>query len=110
MEIKTPIFSIALPRQEKRRTLLKKLRDDSGVWVEEQGQIESLANNYFASLFSAGIHVADEAVLQKVQPRVNQRMNNLLMTPYTREEVKKGSIQYRRSQSARAGWAACNIL
>jgi hypothetical protein len=49
--------------------------------------------NYFANLFSSKVHETNPAVLDKIQPRVTEIMNEKLCSPFTAEDVKKaGSI------------------
>jgi hypothetical protein len=57
--------------------------------VEDQGQLCSLAASYFENLFTSEVQNPDQTVIDKVQPRVTKVMNDILMAPYAREEVKK---------------------
>jgi hypothetical protein len=45
--------------------------------------------NYFANLFSSEVHETNPAVLDKIQPRVTEIMNDKLCSPFTTEDVKK---------------------
>lgn len=71
-----------------------KIKGPNGDWVEELDDIHEHISAYFTSLFTAGAQGDDDNVIQKVNPRVTQEMNTELNKPYTREEVKKSSVQH----------------
>ena len=49
--------------------------------------------DYFQNLFSSEAGLIDETLLNTVKPIVTGQMNDLLVAPYTREEVKKALFQ-----------------
>ena len=51
--------------------------------------LKPLILNYFANLFTSEVQATDPAVLEKIQPKVSQEMNDKLLAPFTSEEVKK---------------------
>ena len=73
----------------KKRNHIRRLRDDNGVWVEDNETMRSLIADYFQILFSSEVVVSDATVLNKVKPKVMRYMNESLLAPYTAEEVKK---------------------
>ena len=73
----------------KKTNMIKKLEDESGTWIEDPGDLSSHINGYFQTLFTREVDDPDANVLDKVKPRVTQEMNELLCSPYMREEVKK---------------------
>ena len=73
----------------KKKNFIKKLKNNDGEWVDDQPGLQILACEYFSDLFTAGVHEPDLNVIEKVIPRVDQAMNDILTAPYTREEVKK---------------------
>jgi hypothetical protein len=44
---------------------------------------------YFDNLFTSEVQATDPAVLEKVQPRVSQGMNEKLTAPFSAEDVRK---------------------
>ena len=51
--------------------------------------LKPLILNYFANLFTSEVQATDPAVLEKIQPKVSQEMNDKFLAPFTSEEVKK---------------------
>jgi hypothetical protein len=73
----------------RKKNLIKKLKSESGDWIEDQDQLSDHIRTYFAGLFSKEVEVPDPGVINKVKPCVTPEMNNILCVEYTREEVKK---------------------
>jgi hypothetical protein len=73
----------------KKRNLIKRLKDESGAWVDEGDNLSEHINSYFGNMFTAGVFEPDDHLLHKVKPCVTDEMNAGLCAPYTREEVKK---------------------
>ncbi|XP_071677285.1 uncharacterized protein [Lolium perenne] len=73
----------------RKRNFIKSLKTESGDVVEDSDQLMSLATGYFQNLFSTDVQNPDQGVFDKVIPRVTEDMNQILLAPYTREEVKK---------------------
>jgi hypothetical protein len=51
-----------------------------------------LAATYFEHLFTLEVQNPDQRVIDKVQPCVSKVMNDILMAPYFREEVRKSNV------------------
>jgi hypothetical protein len=62
--------------------------------IEDPDRLMPLAVNYFSYLFSSEVQSLDNDVIDKVQLRVLNEMNQILLAPYLREEVKKSFIQH----------------
>ena len=48
-----------------------------------------MVRDYFSQLFTSEVQAVNEEVLADVKCRVTTNMNQLLMAPFSREEVKK---------------------
>jgi hypothetical protein len=48
-----------------------------------------MVKEYFGNLFTREVQEADDAVLNDVDQKVSANMNQLLLAPFSREEVKK---------------------
>jgi hypothetical protein len=57
--------------------------------VEGTSALKPLVLNYFSNLFSSEVQAIDPVMMEKVQPRVSDVMNDKLNAPYTAEDVKK---------------------
>jgi hypothetical protein len=64
------------------------LLDDTGVW-KEGDQLKQHVVDYFSHLFSSEDTEHVQEVLDTVQPRVTEAMNDVLLAPFSAEEVKK---------------------
>lgn len=75
--------------KRKRRSRISKLVKEDGAAVEQE-EIKLLIANFYKDLFTshAGSHMED--LLQHVLPRVSDEMNEMLMRPFTEEEIKQG--------------------
>jgi hypothetical protein len=61
-------------------------------WVEGTEMLKPLILHYFANLFSLEVNVVDPAMLEKVQPRVTQAMNEKLLAPFTPDDVWRAAF------------------
>jgi hypothetical protein len=75
--------------ERKKRNRIKKLKDDSGAWVEGVADLNPLVSDYFAGLFTSEIEEPDPDIIDKVNPKVDDRMNEQLLKPFTADDVKK---------------------
>jgi hypothetical protein len=69
--------------------MVKGLVDDQGVRHEDTGKMKMIVRDYFTNLFTSEVQNVDDGVLGDVNCRVNSSMNQLLLAPFPREEVKK---------------------
>jgi hypothetical protein len=65
-----------------------------GWRVEGVANLNPLISQYFAGLFTTEIEEPDPELLNKVNPKVNEGMNEQLLRPFSAEDVKKGAIFY----------------
>ena len=82
--------SFASARRKKQ--FIKKLKNDDGLWVEGTEQLKPLVYEYFSHLFTSEVDIVDPAVMDKVQSKVTETMNEKLLAPFTAEEVKKAAF------------------
>jgi hypothetical protein len=68
----------------RKKNLIKKLKDANGNWVEGTSMLKPLVFDYFSNLFTSEIQETDPAVLEKVQQKVTQNMNDDLMATFWR--------------------------
>ena len=66
-----------------------KLVDEQGVRHENIDEMNVMVKEYFANLFTPKVQDVDQGVLMDVKRKVSSDMNQLLMAPFSREEVKK---------------------
>lgn len=72
----------------KKRNLIKRLLDDTGVW-KEGNELQGHIMSYFAQLFTSEPSERQASVLDKVPHKVSRAMNESLLAPFMHEEVKK---------------------
>jgi hypothetical protein len=68
--------------------MIKRLRVDN-IWVEGTEALKPHILQYFTNLFSSKVQATDPALLEKIQPKISQAMNEKLVAPYSPEDVKK---------------------
>ena len=69
--------------------MVKGLVDDQGLRHEDIGEMNVMVRDYFANLFTSKVQEVDHGVLEDVNRRVTSDMNQILLAPFSREEVKK---------------------
>lgn len=72
----------------KKKNLIKGLVDDQGVRHEDIGTTGHMVKDYFSTLFTREVQAIEEGVLADVDMKVNADMNHLLLSPFTKVEVK----------------------
>ena len=73
--------------------MIKALENALGVNISDPAELRTLVTDFYKSLYtSAGVSNVDQ-VLQHVPTKVTQSMNEALVAPYTREEVKTALFQ-----------------
>jgi hypothetical protein len=73
----------------RKKFFIKKLKNNDGAWVEGTAPLKPLIYDYFVNLFNSEVQVTDEALLEKIQAKVTQDMNDKLLNPFTAEDVRK---------------------
>uniref|UniRef100_A0ACD5VK05 Uncharacterized protein n=1 Tax=Avena sativa TaxID=4498 RepID=A0ACD5VK05_AVESA len=79
-------FFHSFASERKRMNRVKRLRRDDGVVVEEEAMKE-VATNYFTSLFTSSTCTRMNELLEHVEPRVTDAMNEMLCAQFTSKEV-----------------------
>jgi hypothetical protein len=74
---------------QKKRNMVKGLVDDQGIRHEDIETMCGMVKEYFGNLFTREVQAVDDLVLNDVDKRVSADMNQLLLAPFSREEVKK---------------------
>jgi hypothetical protein len=72
----------------RKRNFIKKLKDETDNWVEGTKNLKPLITGYFTQLFTSEVQDTDPTALQKIQPKVDDEMNERLLAPFTAEDVK----------------------
>lgn len=49
-------------------------------------------------------------IIQKVQTKVSDQMNDVLMAPFTLDDVRKAVFRIDGLKDTRSGWASCSFL
>ncbi|XP_056695214.1 uncharacterized protein [Spinacia oleracea] len=75
--------------QRRRRNEIKRLMDGTGQWVTEEEEIEGVVEDFYEELFttSGPSSTAVEKVLEAVGTTISSEDNNLLLRPFTKEEI-----------------------
>jgi hypothetical protein len=76
----------------RKKNFIVKLKDGNNNWVEGTNDLKPLVLNYFTDLFTSEVQETDPAVLEKIQPRVTDFMNENLDAPFTAEDVRKAAF------------------
>lgn len=72
----------------KKRNFIKGLVDDNGVRQEDQSIMSGMIKEYFTTLFTKEVQEVEEGILSDVDRRVTADMNQLLLAPFSKEEVR----------------------
>jgi hypothetical protein len=72
----------------RKKNFIKRLKHGDD-WVEGTSALKPIVLQYFTNLFSSEVQEIDPLVLEKVQPKVSQDMNEQLLAPFSAEDVKK---------------------
>lgn len=79
--------------QRRQRNQITKIKGEDGVWVSKEDDINSHLQEYFSSLFRSSGTRDFGSVLEKVDKKVTQGMNNLFTQAFTDEEIKEAVFQ-----------------
>ena len=82
-------FFQAFASARRKRNYVKKLKDEAGNWLEGMPGLNTHIQNYFTHLFTSEVQHTNPNLLQKVQPKVTEQMNDFLMAPFSADDVKK---------------------
>uniref|UniRef100_A0A803PC37 Uncharacterized protein n=1 Tax=Cannabis sativa TaxID=3483 RepID=A0A803PC37_CANSA len=84
----------------KKMNLIRGIFYHNSVWVEEPSRIAIVFEQYFGSLFTSHQPSLDTInhVLNSVQSRVTNNLNNILMRPFIEADVRKALFQMHPSK------------
>jgi hypothetical protein len=81
-------FFYSYASERKKVNRITKLRKEDGGVAEEEEAMREVATNYFLQLFTSSSGDRMEELLDHIDPRVTQEMNDQLCKEYSEEEVK----------------------
>jgi hypothetical protein len=76
-------------KARKKKNMIVKLKGDDGNRRERNTLIKPLITEYFATLFTSEVGEMDPEPLLRVKPKVTTEMNEMLIAPFTEDEVRK---------------------
>ena len=79
--------------QRNKRNYISKLVPDDGATIEEEKQISEALVGYFSTLFQSGTTSILEPILQGIEPKVMEQMNDELTRPFTAVKVEQALKQ-----------------
>jgi hypothetical protein len=89
MVIENTNFFHNFASSQKKKNMMKGLVDEQGVRHEDMDMMGAMVKEYFGNLFTREVKEIDDGVLNDVDQKVSADMNQLLLAPFGREEVKK---------------------
>ena len=81
-------FFHAMCRERRRRNRIGRMKKEDGSWVEEEVENCRFISNFYESLFRSNGGRASQQLLNAVERKVTNEMNDFLMRPFTAEEVQ----------------------
>ncbi|KAL3825323.1 hypothetical protein ACJIZ3_021352 [Penstemon smallii] len=86
----TKFFHAKASSRRKGNTILG-LRNNEGVWCEEENELEGIVADYFRDIFTSKNPTEDDlgAALEVIQQRISPEMNADFLKEFTTEEIKK---------------------
>ena len=88
MVIGTQVFFHAKALARQRKNFMSGLLDDDGVWQVEEDKMMEIAIGNYGDLFFTSNPVEFSELLLVVKPKVTQAMNDWLVRPFVKSEVK----------------------
>jgi hypothetical protein len=73
----------------RKKNYIKKLLNVDNDWVEGTAALKPLVLDYFSNLFSSEVHAINPIMIEKVQLRVSDVMNEKLTATFSVDDVKK---------------------
>ena len=69
--------------------MIKKPKEENGNTLEGMDALKPHIKGCFSNLFTSEVNFVDPAIINKVQTKVTDQMNVMLMAPYTADDVRK---------------------
>lgn len=79
--------------QRRQRNQLLRLKDDNGIWLESENEINSQLGSYFSNLFQSKDNKAMEDALSVIDPVISYSMNSSLIRTITDAEIETAVFQ-----------------
>ena len=94
----TKYFHTKTSRRKKKNTILK-LMDDRGIWRESDSEVAEAAVSYFENLYRTSHPDKILEVVEAVDPKVSDEMNQFLIKQFTRDEIEAALKQMHPTKS-----------
>ncbi|WCJ39421.1 hypothetical protein M5689_020411 [Euphorbia peplus] len=78
---------------------LTMLKNEAGIWCEDEQEIESIVTKYYNSLFTTTNPRSNDMIEAAIESRLSLDDISLLSNPYTKEEVKAALDQMHPTKS-----------
>jgi hypothetical protein len=75
LETEILLFFHSFASARRKRNFIKRLKDEDDNWVEGSESLKPPISGYFTELFTSEVQATDPTVLQKIQPKVDEEMN-----------------------------------
>ena len=86
--------------ERNKRNFISGLEDDLGLWVEDENQIGDLLNSFYSSLFSSSSPTKFDEVLEGMETRVTQEMNEELLRSFEAFKVQAALMQMKANTAS----------
>lgn len=77
----------------KKKNDITKLKDSTGVWIEDREGIQEMSQNFFMKLYEKDIEVESNSILELVNRQLTEEMNETLVRPFSTEEISNALFQ-----------------
>lgn len=77
----------------KKKNDITKLKDSSGVWIEDKKGLEEMTNCFFKKLYEKDDRAAPHEIMELFQTTVTQGMNESLTKPFSASEISNALFQ-----------------
>ena len=78
----------AMASSRRRNNLILKVRDERNIWQMQEERIVAVFLEYFNSIFTTSTPTEMKYIFEKVEGRITEDMNGMLMKEFTKEEVR----------------------
>ena len=83
----------------KKKNTISKLMDDRGIWRESALKVAEVAVSYFENLYMTSHPERILEVVEAVDPKVSDEMNQILIKQFTRDEIEAALKQMHPTKS-----------
>ena len=80
-------------KQRVARNQIRRLKNEAGVWFEEEEEIAGVLVQHFRDLFKANEYIEMTPVLDAVETKYTTQMSNMLAENFRREEIEEAIKQ-----------------